>query len=108
MNEEKLNPMLSYDSELKKPKLINDDAVRVCVNYINNKEKTDVDFNVDDLFYDYMAAEGYYNPSQNEVNEFIWKMVKECSDIEEEELEPLAKTLNEKAGIRYDDNGEQI
>ena len=39
MNEEKLNPMLSYDIQQNKPKLLNDDAVRVCVNFISNKEK---------------------------------------------------------------------
>ena len=39
--------------------------------------------------------------TQNEINDFVWKMVEECSEMKEEELEPVGKVLNEKAGIRY-------
>ena len=96
MNEEKINPRLSYDKELNKPKLLNDEAVLACVNYIKDKTKTESDFEVDELFLDYMAAEGYYQPSQNEVNEFVWKLVKECSETPEEELDSLGQVMAEK------------
>lgn len=98
MNEEKLNPMLSYDKEQKKPILLNDEAMFACVNYIKDKTKAEVNFDADELFYEYMATEGYDQPSQEEVNEFVWKMVEECSQLEEEELEPLPKIMIEKAG----------
>lgn len=99
--------MLSYDIQLDKPKLLNDDAVRVCVNYISNKEKANVDFDVDELFLDFMLEKGVNKPSQEEVNKFVWKLIKECSDVPEEELEPLAKVLNERAGIIYKDDNEE-
>lgn len=98
MNEEKLNPMLSYDKEQKKPILLNDEAMFACVNYIKDKTKAEVNFDADELFYEYMATKGYNQPSQEEVNEFVWKMVEECSQLEEEELEPLPKIMIEKAG----------
>ena len=104
MNEEKINPMLSYDKEEKKPILLNDEAVFVAVNFIKDETKADVDFDVDELFYDYMAVEGYYNPSLNEVNEFIWKMIKECSEVEEEDLKPIGEIIKEKHGLEDEDN----
>ena len=104
MNEEKINPMLSYDKKQNKPKLLNNEAILACVNYIKDGTKADVDFDVDDSFYDYMATEGYYQPSQNEVNEFIWKMVEECSEIEEEDMRPIGEIIMEKHGIKDNDN----
>ena len=113
MNEEKLNPMLSYDKEQNKPKLLNDDAVRVCVNYIKDKEKRDVNFEVDDLFKDYMyestgkrlvCDEGELRYTQGEINDFVWNMVEECSKLPEEDLPPVSKVLQEKLGIKFDND----
>ena len=105
MKEQKLNPMLSYDIQQNKPKLLNDDAVRVCVNFISNKEKLNVDFDVDELFLDHMMEKGLHKPSQEEVNKFVWKLIKECSDVPEEELQPLAEVLAERRGeFRKKDN----
>ena len=104
MNEEKINPRLSYDIELNKPKLVNDEAVMVCVNYISKQEKADVDFEVDELFLDYMSGKGMYQPSQEEVNKFVWDLVQECSEISDEELEPVSKIVTDKRGIKPDDD----
>tara|TARA_Y100000310_G_C20529478_1_gene737697 strand:- start:88 stop:414 length:327 start_codon:yes stop_codon:yes gene_type:complete len=93
MNERKLNPMLSYDKEQNKPKLINDEAILACVNYIKDGTKANVDFEVDDLFLNYMyestgkrlvCDEEGLRYTQEEINDFVWKMVEECSEVEEE------------------------
>ena len=103
MNEEKINPMLSYDKEANKPKLINDEAVLVCVNYIKDKTKAEVDFDVDELFCEYMTSEGYHQQSQEEVNDFVWKMVEECSEVEEKEMRPIGEIMKEKHGLNEDE-----
>jgi len=103
MNEEKLNPMLSYDKKENKPKLINDEAVLTCVNYIKDKTKAEVDFEVDELFLDYMTAEGYDQPSQNEINDFVWKMVEECSEVKEEDMRPIGEIIKDKHGLEDND-----
>ena len=107
MNERKLNPMLSYDKEQDKPKLINDDAVFLCVEFIKNpdKELEDTHFEVDDLFREYMWEQGVasktYPPvySQEEVDEFVLKMIQECSKVEEDDLPPLGEIIKNKLGI---------
>ena len=84
MNERKLNPMLSYDKEQNKPKLLNDDAVHLCIEFVKNPEKqldSNCHFNVDDTFQEYMWDKGTasktYPPaySQEEVDEFVLKMI---------------------------------
>ena len=104
MKTQKINPMLSYDIQLNKPKLVNDEAVMVCVNYISNKEKAEVDFDVDELFLDHMMEKGLHKPSQEEVNEFVWDLVKECSEVSDEDLDALSKVMANKRGNKLDND----
>lgn len=96
---EQNNPQLSFNKEQNKPELLNDRAVRVCVNYINDNEKEEVDFDVDESFLDHMNEQGYSNPSQQEVNDFVWAMVEECSETKEEDLPPIGQVMRKSRGI---------
>ena len=105
MNEEKLNPMLGYDKEQDKPKLLNNDAIFLCVEFIKNPEKeidNNCHFNVDDDFLEHMANEGWGNPSQDEVNKFVLNMIKDCSEVEEEELPKMDDILHDHIKQKID------
>lgn len=114
MNEEKNNPMLSYHKEDNKPILLNDEAVFACVNYIKDKTKAEVDFDVDDLFKKYMWEQGVasktypHDYTQEEINDFVWKMVEECSEVEEEEMRPIGEIIMEKHGLENNNDNEDI
>jgi hypothetical protein len=115
MSEQKLNPMLSYDTEQDKPKLLNDDAVYLCVEFINNPEKEmdeNCHFNVDDAFLNYMHEstgkklvydEGELRYTQQEIDEFVLNMIKECSEVDEKDLPSVGKIVRNKEGIKDED-----
>ena len=46
-----------------------------------------------------MNEQGYSNPSQQEVNDFVWAMVEECSETKEEDLPPIGQVMRKSRGI---------
>ena len=99
--------MLSYDKEKNKPILLNDEAVHLCLSFINDPLKAkqdmlddDIHFEADDLFLEWMATN---NPSPEQVDEFVLRMVEECSQTEDEDLPPLGEVLKEKLGFNEEE-----
>ena len=80
-------PLISYDSEEKKPLVLNEAAAMELVNMIKGYERT-LDFSVDDAFLKHYEEEtSKQNPTQEEINKYIESLVSECPPLDEKSSE---------------------
>jgi len=71
-------PKVSFSKEENKPLLQNEEAASICIDILQGRYHGE-DFEVDELFLEhYKEVKGKDNPTQEEINQYIADIVKEC------------------------------